>query len=111
MACGIMSWATLASGNAVTDWNEIAQGAIAVGRPGPSGAMDSALVQAAVHDAIQAIDKRFDPYHVEVAGARGSRSAAAAAAAHAVLVGLYPAQAATLDATYSDLPDKQGAER
>jgi hypothetical protein len=89
-----------ACGDAVVDWNEIAQQAIVTGRPGPIGAMDSALVQVAVHDAVQAIDKRFEPYHVEVSGARGSRSAAAAAAAHAVLVGLYPTQAATLDATY-----------
>ena len=82
------------------DWNEIAQQAIAAGRPGPIGAMDSALVQVAVHDAVQAIDRRFEPYHVEVKRAHGSRSAAAAAAAHGVLVGMYPAQAATLDATY-----------
>ena len=89
-----------ACGDAVTDWNEIAQGAIVIGRPGPIGAIDSALIQVAVHDAVQAIDKRFEPYHVEVHGARGSRSAAAAAAAHGVLVGIYPAQATTLDATY-----------
>jgi hypothetical protein len=91
-----------ARGDAVTDWNEIAQQAIVAGRPGPIGAVDSALVQVAVHDAVQAIDKRFEPYHVEVKGARGSRSAAAAAAAHGVLVGIYPAQAAQLDATYFD---------
>ena len=89
-----------ACGDAVVDWNEIAQQAIAIGRPGPSGAVDSALVQVAVHDAVQAIDKRFEPYHVEVKGAHGSRSAAAAAAAHGVLVGIYPAQATTLDTTY-----------
>jgi hypothetical protein len=89
-----------ACGDAVVDWNEIAQQAIATGRPGPIGAMDSALVQVAVHDAVQALDKRFEPYHVEVRGAHGSRSAAAAAAAHAVLVGIYPAQATTLDTTY-----------
>jgi hypothetical protein len=89
-----------AHADAVVDWNEIAQPAIAAGRPGPIGAMDSALVQVAVHDAVQAIDKRFEPYHVEVKGAHGSRAAAAAAAAHGVLVGIYPAQAATLDATY-----------
>jgi hypothetical protein len=89
-----------ARGDAVVDWNEIAQQAIVAGRPGPIGVVDSALVQVAVHDAVQAIDRRFEPYHVEVKGAHGSRSAAAAAAAHAVLVGIYPAQAVTLDATY-----------
>lgn len=98
--CSLIGIAAPASGDAVTDWNEIAQAAIVTGRPGPIGVMDSALVQVAVHDAVQAIDRRFEPYHVEVEGAKGSRSAAAAAAAHAVLVGMYPAQAASLDATY-----------
>jgi hypothetical protein len=98
--CGLMGAAAPACGDAVTDWNEIAQAAIVAGRPGPIGAVDSALIQVAVHDAVQAIDRRYEPYHVEIKGAKGSRSAAAAAAAHAVLVGIYPAQAASLDATY-----------
>jgi vanadium-dependent haloperoxidase-like protein len=98
--CGWIGSAAPAWGDAVTDWNEIAQAAIVTGRPGPIGVMDSALVQVAVHDAVQAIDGRFEPYHAEVKGAKGSRSAAAASAAHAVLVGIYPAQAAQLDATY-----------
>lgn len=98
--CGVIGIAGPACGDAVTDWNEIAQAAIVAGRPGPIGVVDSALVQVAVHDAVQAIDRRFEPYHVELRGAKGSRSAAAAAAAHGVLVGIYPAQAATLDATY-----------
>ena len=63
-------------------------------------AVDIALVQVAVHDAVQAIEKRFEPYHVELDRAYGRRSAAVAAAAHDVLVGMYPAQAATLDPIY-----------
>jgi hypothetical protein len=69
--------------------------------------VDLALVQVAVHDAVQAIDRRFEPYYAEVPRAHGSRSAAAAAAAHAVLVGFYPAQASMLDETYFNyLADK-----
>jgi len=86
--------------DAVTDWNEIALDAVIAGRPGPTGAVDLALVEAAVHDAVQAIDRRYEPYFAEVPGAHGSRSAAVAAAAHDVLVGFYPSQAATLDMTY-----------
>jgi hypothetical protein len=95
-----MSWAGPVAADAVTDWNEITMTAVAAGRPGPVGSLDTALVQIAVHDAVQAIEKRFEPYHVEVRGAKGSRSAAVAAAAHDVLVGMYPLQAASLDATY-----------
>jgi hypothetical protein len=105
--CGFLSCAPSVFADAVTDWNEIAVGAVTAGRPGPTGLVDLALVQAAVHDAVQAIDRRFEPYYAEVPRAHGSRSAAAAAAAHAMLVGFYPAQASTLDATYFNyLADK-----
>jgi hypothetical protein len=101
------TWTGPAAADAVTDWNEITLNAVTLGRPGPPGTLDMALVHVAVHDAVQAIDRRFEPYHVEIKGAKGSRSAAVAAAAHDVLVGLYPAQASTLDATYfSYLADK-----
>ncbi|HEY6123989.1 MAG TPA: vanadium-dependent haloperoxidase, partial [Steroidobacteraceae bacterium] len=98
--------------DAVTDWNEITVQAVTTGRPGPIGIVDIALVQVAVHDAVQAIEQRFEPYHVELDARPGQRlkgrlSAAVAAAAHDVLVGMYPAQAASLDTTYFNyLADK-----
>lgn len=98
--CTFLSWAGPVAADAVTDWNEITMAAVAAGRPGPVGSLDTALVQIAVHDAVQALEQRFEPYHAEVRGAKGSTSAAVAAAAHDVLVGMYPAQAASLDATY-----------
>jgi len=96
---GLLAGPALAAPDAVTDWNDIAANAVAVGRPGAIGEVDLALVQAAVHDTIQSYEKRFEPYYAEVKPA-GSKVAAAVAAAHGVLVGFYPAQAATLDATY-----------
>ena len=103
MLCGVLGAAqpVFADVDAVADWNRIAVDAVTVGRPGPVGLVDIALVQIAVHDAVQAIDRRFEPYHFEAQRARGSRSAAAVAAAHDVLVGMYPAQAATLDAIFA----------
>jgi PAP2 superfamily len=89
-----------AHSDAVSDWNEIAAATVATGRPGPIGQVDLALVQTAVHDAVQSFEKRFEPYYVEVAGAKGSKSAAVAAAAHGVLVRFYPTLASTLDTTY-----------
>jgi hypothetical protein len=109
VVCGSLSWAGPVFANtpdAVLHWNEIANAAVATGRPGPSGAVDLALVQAAVHDAVQAIEGRFEPFFAEVSGARGSKSAAVAAASHDVLVGFYavqfPALAASLDTAYFD---------
>jgi hypothetical protein len=54
-----------------------------------------------MHDAIQAYDRRFEPYYVQVKGPKGSKRAAAATAAYRLLVTFYPSQAATLDATYA----------
>lgn len=94
-----------ANADAVTDWNEITLTAVTAGRPGTIGVVDVALVQVAVHDAVQALEHRYEPYHAEIDVSRadranGSRSAAVAAAAHDMLVALYPAQAPSLDATY-----------
>jgi hypothetical protein len=85
-----------ASADAVTHWNNIAQAAIPTGRTGPIGVVDSALIQAAVYDAVQSIERDFKPYHKRIRGADGSADAAAAAAAHGVLVGLYPSKAPTV---------------
>jgi hypothetical protein len=94
------------SADAVTDWNAIAaQAALTAAvppRPGPSAILDLATVHAAVYDAVEAIDKRFQPYHVTIPGASGSPAAAAATAAHDVLVNRFPAQAPSLDLAYTD---------
>jgi hypothetical protein len=109
-ACGAaltcLGWAGAAQANAVTDWNEITVryvaggGGITAQRPGPVGFLDVALVQAGVHDAVQAIQGRYDRYHYDGAGA-GNVDAAVAAAAHRLLVLLYPSQQISLDGVYN----------
>jgi hypothetical protein len=96
-----LAWSGGAGADAVTDWNEIAVGSVSVGRPGAIGIVDLGLIQAAAHDAIQSYEHRFEPYYAEVPNAKGSKSAAVAAAVHGVLVGFYPTQATTLDTTYT----------
>lgn len=88
----------------VEDWNAIAVAAASVttpgvGRPGPPGLMDLAVVHAAMHDAVQAIQGRFQPFYYAGTGT-GSPEAAAVAAAHRALVLIYPLQAAAIDALY-----------
>ena len=73
VAVGVTSEAQLARADAVTDWNAITISAVNVGRAGPQGSLDIALVQIAVHDAVQALDKRFEPYHVEIVARRARR--------------------------------------
>ena len=102
-ACALLATPGITGADAVTEWNEIAAASVATGRPGPIGQVDLGLVAAAGHDAVQALERRFEPYFAEVRDAHGSRSAAYAAATHGVLVAFYPTQAATLDpalATY-----------
>jgi hypothetical protein len=100
--CLCLSWAASAHADAVSDWNAIAVQSILATptHPGATGVLDLATVQAAVYDAVQAIERRYQPYHVRIHGASGSPAAAAAKAAHDVLVNRFPALTASLDMTY-----------
>ena len=59
-----------------------------------------AMMHAAIYDAVNAIDRTHKPYLIRIAHLRrnASQEAAADAAAHEVLVALYPAFKASLDA-------------
>jgi hypothetical protein len=60
------------------------------------------IAHLAIHDALNAIDRRFEPYAVdEWAPPDSSPEAAVSAAAHTVLIRLVPAAAATIDAAYA----------
>ncbi|HKP68131.1 MAG TPA: vanadium-dependent haloperoxidase [Pyrinomonadaceae bacterium] len=101
----VAAFGSVARADAVTDWNAIAvQTVVAAGptRPGPAGAIDLAVVNAAIYDAVQAIEKDYQSYYVEVPGASGNPAAAAAKAAHDVLVIRFPLQAASLDTQYAN---------
>jgi PAP2 superfamily len=101
LACACLISAGPARADVVVDWNVFAAQAIgAAARPGPSGAFDFAMVHAAMHDAVQAIEGRLQPYCGAIPNAAGSPIAAAATAAHEVLVSLFPTQTGTLNATY-----------
>jgi hypothetical protein len=88
---------------AVVAWNRHAADAL-IGTAGqaPSvAALHMAMVQGAVYDAVNAIDRRYEPYLVAPRAKRGySTDAAAATAAHRVLVSLLPGQQAQLDGLY-----------
>jgi hypothetical protein len=92
-----------AKADAVSDWNAIAvQATITSARPGPSGVIDVAITHAAIYDAVQAIEQKYEPYYVDIPNATGSPAAATARAAHDVLVSRFPAQAAPLGITYQN---------
>ena len=102
----------VARADAVTDWNLIASNAIVVtaGQPPPVSVLHFAMVQGAVYDAVNAIDRGHRAYLVQPpANPTDSKEAAAATAAFRVLVGIFPGQLGTLqplyDAYIAGLPD------
>jgi hypothetical protein len=110
MTLAALAWFHAARADAVLDWNAIAADTISTAsppRPGPVGFLDMAVVQAAVYDAVQAIDGKFKPYHVQIPGASGSPEAAAAKAAHDVLVNIFSEQGTSLDTVYRDYLTKK----
>ena len=79
----IFAFSITAAADVISDWNVIGiQEAITAGRPGGSPAIDLATMHAAMYDAVQAIEKDYEPYRVtDVPNATGSPVAAAAKAA------------------------------
>src|SRR5262245_40531646 len=79
-----------AAANEVVQWNETTMKAIAAnGQNNVVSTRTLAMVQAAVHDALNAINRRYDAYYFEgPADPAASSDAAVAAAAHTVLVGV-----------------------
>jgi hypothetical protein len=94
-----LSAAAPANADPASEWNAITMmyvfgdpsAGLPAGRGGPPGLLDVALVHVAVHDAVQAIEGRFQPYHYSDRAALGigNPAAAVAAAAHRMLVLLY----------------------
>ena len=102
-----------ARADGVSDWNAIASTSIAVtaGQAPHPSSISFAMVQGAVYDAVNAIDRRYRPYLVAPqANPWDSKDAAAATAAYRVLASLFPAQAVGLktqyDAYVANLPDQ-----
>jgi hypothetical protein len=89
---------------AVIAWNEIAlRTVVQVDRQTPVHSIISmAYVQAAVYDAVVAIEGGYEPYQVRLAQLpEASVDAAVATAAHHVLLHYFPDQQAALDADYA----------
>ena len=107
----------------VTDWNQHFLDAIRTANtPAPLAIRPSALVQTAVFDALNGIERRYTPIHVQSEAPRGaSRRAAVIQAAYATILSLFPDQQTDLDAKRSaslaaidddgDLEDGKSLER
>ena len=87
------------SADEIIDWNNVMLDAIRVDSMNAIRATRvMAMTHTAIYDAVNSIDDTHFPYHVNLnVPSTTSREAAAAQAAHDVLVNVFPAQQATLD--------------
>ena len=91
LALSCLAWSVPANAQVVNDWNNITVNCALANRAGPTSQLDITLVQGAVHDAVQAIQGRFEPYHYADPSRLGvgSEEAAVAAATYSLLRALY----------------------
>jgi hypothetical protein len=89
--------ATGSAATVVLEWNQIVQDTVPVPH-NPLTPRFFAMTHIAMFDAINAIEREFEPYHVRVRSGYGSPEAAAAQAAHDVLVVINPSGTAAYDA-------------
>jgi len=100
VAAALTAGSLSASADVVSEWNEHMLTTVkAGGQPPPRASRAFAMVSAAVYDAVNSISRTHYQYkYMEAAPLGASKEAAAASAAHRVLVNLYPSQQASLDA-------------
>lgn len=94
----------IGSADEVTNWNQVATGAAsAAGQAPPLQTRTFAIVHVAIHDALNAIDRRNGPYTFEMRAAQGASPAAAvAAAARDTLIALVPSQLESVERAYTE---------
>src|SRR5258705_6440751 len=99
IAVAMIGTAPSAFADVITDWNEKAVALVTPRMPPAAGQRVVAIMQVAMFDAVNSIERRYRPYLIQVtADATASKEAAAATAAATVLIGLYPEEASLKDA-------------
>ena len=88
----------------VLDWNAVFLRAMGVAAtPGPLQGRQAAIVHVAMFEALNGIERRYTPIHVDTEAPRGaSRRAAVVQAAYTSLVGLFPAQSGAFAADLAE---------
>jgi hypothetical protein len=107
----------VARSDVIIDWNAKVEAIGLEKRLSPAvNARGVTMMHVAMYEAVNAITRRYAPYRLTLAGERSaSPDAAAAAAAHGVLVRLHPDQQASLDAglkaSLALVPDGDGKSK
>jgi hypothetical protein len=94
LAATMLGAAPSAFADVITEWNEKAVAFVTPRMVPAAGQRVVAIMQVAMFDAVNSIERRYRPYLAALpTAATASKEAAAAAAAGTVLVGLYPQEA------------------
>jgi hypothetical protein len=95
--------------NAVTRWNQIANEILPVAVGPIVDARAMAILHAAIHDAVNGIERRYEPYTADLSAPGASVEAAVARAARDVLIAVAPGHMARIEEAYAaaiaDVPD------
>lgn len=104
---------TTSMADVVLDWNEHGVAAVLAARQSPpDGARAMAMMHVAMFNAVNTIERRYVSYAFEGQAPTGaSANAAAASAAHAVLVKLFPGERETLNKAYAGSLQQISGER
>ncbi len=90
------------SADVVTHWNKVATDVTLAAAIDPlAESRILAIVQIAVHDALNALDRRYDPYLFRTSVPGTAPEAAVASATREVLLALLPGQKAAIEAAYT----------
>jgi hypothetical protein len=104
--------ASPACADVITDWNNAALNVIRAAKvPPPSASRALAILHASIYDAVNGISRQYESFFVQSAVPSSAlKEAAATAAAHQVLVTLFPTASATFDAlneaTLASIPNR-----
>jgi hypothetical protein len=107
----VLRLSATATADVITDWNSVTLSAIRASRtPPPIASRALAILHASTYDAVNGIVRSHEPYFAHgTVPASASLEAAASAAAHRVLVTLFPTHEAEFNALYAStlagLPD------
>src|SRR5207237_9132580 len=96
----VIAMSSFARADVVTEWNQNAQQALLTAKTSPVvSTRVLAIMHVAMFDAVNGIERRYTPIHVDFDAPPGaSRRPAAIQAAYATLVKLFRSQKSTLDA-------------
>jgi hypothetical protein len=115
LAAVTIGFSFTANADVITDWNTAALNIIRSNKtPPPRASRNLAILHASIYDAVNGISREHESYFVPSAvPASASKQAAASAAAHKVLVALWPTNAPAFDALHAAIlgPIRNGPQK